>query len=93
MGVLICLIVGIALGYIALVTYLHLLPEMQDLWDWEKQDLKGKGRNKDVPMFLIGSFTLFYVFMAVVVARAWGVQRLSPQGQFFRMTVKTHSKR
>jgi len=33
---LICLIIGITIVYIAIVVYLHLLPEMQELWDWEK---------------------------------------------------------
>ena len=30
------LVVGITLVYIAVVVYLHLLPEIQELWDWEK---------------------------------------------------------
>lgn len=33
---LICLIVGITIVYIAVAVYQHLLPEMQALWDWEK---------------------------------------------------------
>ncbi len=33
---LFCLIVGIIIVYIAVAVYLHLYPEMQALWDWEK---------------------------------------------------------
>jgi hypothetical protein len=33
---LICLIVGITIVYIAVVVYLHLLPEVRELWDWER---------------------------------------------------------
>jgi len=33
---LIVTIIGITLLYIAVVVYMHLLPEMQELWDWEK---------------------------------------------------------
>jgi hypothetical protein len=29
-------IVGIALVYIAVIVYLNLKAEMQELWDWEK---------------------------------------------------------
>ena len=33
---LLCLIVGITLVYIAVIVYLNLKAEMQELWDWEK---------------------------------------------------------
>jgi hypothetical protein len=33
---LLCLIVGIAIAYIAVVVYLNLKSEMKELWDWEK---------------------------------------------------------
>jgi hypothetical protein len=33
---LLSLIVGIALVYIAVIVYLNLKSEMIDLWDWEK---------------------------------------------------------
>lgn len=33
---LLCLIVGITIVYIAVVVYLNLKSEMQELWDWEK---------------------------------------------------------
>ena len=33
---LICLIVGITLVYIAVIVYLNLKAEMQELWDWDK---------------------------------------------------------
>ena len=33
---LISIIIGITIVYIAVVVYLHLLPEMQELWDWEE---------------------------------------------------------
>ena len=33
---LLYLIVGITLAYIAVIVYLNLKSEMQDLWDWEK---------------------------------------------------------
>ena len=33
---LLCLIVGITIVYIAVVVYMNLKSEMQELWDWEK---------------------------------------------------------
>ncbi len=33
---LLSLIVGITLVYIAVIVYLNLKAEMQELWDWEK---------------------------------------------------------